>query len=141
MRPLSIEFRPQQARDRSGSRRLLSRGCDTPRVPASEPQDSATWEKLGALMTQIATATEPYWLGIDVMGCVVDAITVSATANSVYLIWAELTDRYELKVEERPEAEAEMRRAASEWLAIRHDAVARERYLDRWRYDICGYER
>jgi hypothetical protein len=34
-------------------------------------------------MAQIATASEPYWLGIDVMGCVVDAITVSAAATSV----------------------------------------------------------
>ena len=110
-------------------------------MAANEPQDSAILENLDALMAQIATANEPYWLGANVLECVVDAITVSATANSVYLIWSELTDRYELKVEERPEAEAEMRRAASEWLAIRHDATARERYLDHWRYDICGYER
>jgi hypothetical protein len=110
-------------------------------VAANEAQEAAMWERLDSLMAQIATANEPYWLGTEVLGCVVDAITVSATANSVYLIWASLTDRYELKVAERPEAEAEMARAASEWLATTNDAAARERYLDHWRYDICGYER
>jgi hypothetical protein len=121
------------AASRDPATALRSRGCNTLHVAPNEPQESAMWERFDALMAQIATNNEPYWLGTNVLGCLVDAIAESTTANSVYLIWADLTDRYEQKVEERPGAEAEMRRAASEWLAVSHDAAARERYLDHWR--------
>ncbi len=111
------------------------------RVTASDPQDGAMWKAFDELMVQIASATEPYWLAAEVGGCVVDAIIDSLPAEYVYLIWASLTDRWERKPDERRDAEAQMRRAATEWLAVRNDAVSRERYFDHWLHDVCGYER
>jgi transcriptional antiterminator Rof (Rho-off) len=99
------------------------------------------WERLDALMEQIASADEPYPIASEVGGCVLDAIIDSLPAEYVYLIWAELTDHWELKPDERAEAETLMRRAATEWLAVRHDATARERHLDRWMFEVCGYKR
>jgi len=34
-----------------------------------------------------------------------------------------------------------MREAASEWLTVKDDTTKRRAYLDRWMYEICGYER
>ena len=90
------------------------------------------WERLDELMPEIASANEPYWLGTQVFVSLVDAITGSVTASRVYQLCADLTDRYELRPQERGETEAVMRQAASEWLAIKEDRAARERYLHRW---------
>jgi hypothetical protein len=97
--------------------------------------------KLDQLMAQIARAKEPYWLAIEAMGYVVDAIPQSLTASDVYRLWGELSDRHELRPEKDTDTEVLMRRAASEWLETKDDPVARDRYLDRWLYDVCGYER
>ena len=107
----------------------------------AEELDPETHRRLNALMAKIASAREPYWLGIEVSGCLYDAIVTSADASRVYQVWGELTDRYELRPEERAETDALMRRAANEWLSVESNAAARDEYLDRWQYDICGHER
>jgi hypothetical protein len=99
------------------------------------------WERLDELMVQVASADEPYGLGGEVCGCVLSAVASSVDASRVYQVWAELTDRYELRPDERGETEELMRRAAREWLAASHEEAARERYLDHWLYDVCGYQR
>jgi len=101
-------------------------------VAANDPQDAALWDRLDELMVQIASASEPYSIATEVGGCVLEAITESVTASRVYQVWAELTDRYELSPDERGETEAVMRRAARDWLAVKHDDAARDRYLDHW---------
>jgi hypothetical protein len=111
------------------------------RVAADDHQFAAVRDRLDELMVQIAGASEPYWIANEVGGLLLDAMTESVAATSVYLIWASLTDRYELKPKERTEAEGEMRQAASEWLVVKDDAAARDRYLDHWRFDVCGYAR
>jgi hypothetical protein len=99
------------------------------------------WEGLDALMEQIASAAEPYRIAARVGGCVLDAIVDSVPAEYVYLVWVGLTDRWELKPDQRVEAEKEMRRAASEWLAAMHDDAARDRHLDHWMFEVLGYKR
>jgi hypothetical protein len=110
-------------------------------VSVDEPQDAGMWERLDALMVEIAAATKPSPIASEVGGCVLDAITESVPAEYVYLIWAGLTDHWELKPDERTEVEALMRRAATEWLAVAHDDAARDRYLDHWMFEVLGYER
>jgi hypothetical protein len=108
----------------------------------------AAWERFARLMAQIAACTDDeqtYWLAIDVSSrdCLgsSDAMENSAEATTGYLIWAELTDRWELKPDERADAAIEMREAASEWLRVKDDTEARAAYLDHWMYEICGYAR
>jgi hypothetical protein len=90
------------------------------------------WEKLDALMAQVAVAEEPYWPAKEVLGCVVDAVVDSPTAARICRLWADLTDRYELRPHERHDADAQMRLTATEWSAIKGDDEACEAYLDRW---------
>ena len=106
-------------------------------------ETSATemWERVDSLMVRIADAEEPYLLGTEVGGCVMDEIVKSVVASRVYRLWGSLTDMYELRPEERREAEALMRRAATEWLAVRDDDAARDKYFDRWLYNVCGHDR
>ena len=99
-------------------------------------------------MTRIAACRDDeqaYWLGSDVSSrdCLgsSDAMVASTDVTHGYLIWAALTDRWELKPDERAEAASAMRDAASEWLTVKDNAAARHAYLDRWMYEICGYER
>ena len=102
-----------------------------------EPPAAESWERFDHLMAQITTENEPYRLGIDALGCLSDALTRSPVVDRAYRLWGELTDRYELRPEERGATEALMRHAASEWTAAQDDA-ARGRYLDRWLYEVCG---
>jgi hypothetical protein len=87
-------------------------------------------------MVRIADAEEPYLLGTEVGGCVLDEIVKSVVASRVYRLWGGLTDMYELRPEARRETEALMRRAATEWLAVRDDDAARDKYFDRWLYHV-----
>jgi hypothetical protein len=103
--------------------------------------DSQTRETFNALAAKVAAAREPYWPAVDLRECLDQAIVRSVEASRLWHIWAELEDRYELNPDKRSEAEDLMRRAAKEWLAVHGDRAARESYLDRWQYDICGYER
>ena len=98
-------------------------------------------DELDRLMARIARTEDPYSLGIEAMGAVVDAIPHSLIASHVYRLWGELTDRYELKPEKRFETQGVMRCAAGEWPATKDDPIARDRYLDHWLDNVCGYER
>ena len=106
-----------------------------------KPSATEIWERVDALMTQVAMEDEPYALGTEVGGCVVDEIAESVVAARVYQLWGCLTDMYELRPGERRETEALMRRAATEWLEVKDDDGARDKYLDHWLYDVCGHDR
>ena len=56
----------------------------------------------------------------------------------LWLIWGALTDRVEVRPEEKAEAVVVMRRAASEWLALDGDPRSRKAYLDRWVFELTG---
>lgn len=61
--------------------------------------------------------------------------------HALWLLWGGLTDRVEVRPDETAEAEAAIRRAASEWLDVADDEPARTAFFDRWLYDEIGYER
>jgi len=107
----------------------------------SDANDAEALRRVDGLIELLTAADEPYWLAVNVMGAARDALVTSLTACHHYRIWAALTDRYELKPDERPEAVAQMQRAALEWLAASDDAAARERYFDKWLFDVLGFER
>jgi hypothetical protein len=62
--------------------------------------------------------------------------------HALWLIWGSLTDWVENRPAEAAKAEAEMRRAAAEWLAVPDDDEALWRpFFDRWVYEEIGYTR
>jgi hypothetical protein len=76
----------------------------------------------------------------DVYGRAVDVWNVISralpddTPGRLYIVWAELTDMWELHVERRGEAETLMREAADEFVAISDYPSELDGYLTRW-YD------
>ena len=86
-------------------------------------------------------ADEPYRVAVEVSNAASEALLTSLTACQHYRTWAALEDWDELTPDERPEAVAAMRRAATQWLIVKEDAAARERYFDDWLYDVLGYRR
>jgi hypothetical protein len=61
--------------------------------------------------------------------------------QALWLLWFGLTDWIEVRPEETDEAEAAIRRAASEWLQVADDEPARAAFFERWLYGELGYER
>jgi hypothetical protein len=100
------------------------------------------WPKqLDDRIAAVAAASNPYEESSFVLGCAVDYLLTSITASRLYQVWAALQDWFDLNVAERPEALAAMRRAASEWVAVKDDPLSRDTYLDHWQYDVLGYKR
>jgi hypothetical protein len=97
--------------------------------------------ELDGRIAAVATARNPYWPALQVMGGAVDYLVSSVIASRLYQVWGALTDRYELQPEGRSETLSEMKRAANEWLAARHSRTAREAYLDHWQYEVLGCPR
>lgn len=81
--------------------------------------DQFVWTRVDELMARCATAKDPYPIVSEIRGCVLDTMPRSVDATSVYLIFGELEDMHDLKPEARRRAEALMRRAANEWLAVK----------------------
>jgi hypothetical protein len=98
-------------------------------------------EELDRRIAAVPAARNPYQAALEVTSCAADLLVSSAVASRLYQLWSALQDWFELKPGEEAEAVAAMRRAATEWLAARDDLMAREAYLDRWQYDVLGYER
>lgn len=91
---------------------------------------------------QLLHTEDPYDIALQFMGDSLDVFTIGEFAGSMYNLWGALTDWVELKPDEQDRAEAEMVRAAREWLALNpRDSNAVGRYFDYWLHDVCGYER
>ena len=72
-----------------------------------------------------------YWRAVDVHSLFSLALPDDAPGR-LYMIWAFLTDRWELAPERRSEAEGLMRDAARDFLAISDYAGELDDYLSRW---------
>jgi hypothetical protein len=67
--------------------------------------DERDWpEELDERIAAVATADNSYEAGLQVMGCAVDYLTTPVIASRLYQVWGDLTDRFELKPDERTEA-------------------------------------
>ena len=96
---------------------------------------------LTAAIAAVSASAEPYWAAVEVHGLSASLMEQFGVAYRLWWMWAALTDRYELKLEERPAAVAAMVRAADEWLAVADDETARDAYLERWMFDELGLSR
>lgn len=103
------------------------------------------------LAVEMATAPEPYSVASQMwslsMGGMLSVGRWSAAPEPHWMIWAAFTDqndfkdlRDKLSPEEKAQAVATMRRAATEWLAVADDRNAWSAYFDHWVYDECGYK-
>ncbi|WP_084259194.1 hypothetical protein [Microtetraspora malaysiensis] len=108
-------------------------------------QDDAVWsaylERTRDLAEQLLRANDPYDVGLELMGETIEVFTIGDWAGSMYTLWGDLTDWVELKPAEEELAQAEMVRAAREWLALNpRDSDAVGRYFDHWLYDVFGHD-
>jgi hypothetical protein len=84
---------------------------------------------------QIAAGGSPSELGIQIWAMTLtDRPEIQVVARPLSLIFGSLTDPVdwpgrEFEIES---AEARIRRATEEWLAVAHDAEGRHRYFERW---------
>src|SRR4051812_38270927 len=72
-----------------------------------------------------------YWRAVDVSNVISRALP-DETPGRLYIVWAELTDMWELHVEKRSKAESLMREAAEEFVAISGYPSELDGYLTRW---------
>jgi len=107
----------------------------------AEENEERVVEVLSTSIAAVSVASDPYWAATDLCGVASAFIVDHPVATSLYLVWSALTDRWELRPRQRDDTVELMRRAAAEWAGVAHDKAAREVYLDRWQYEVCGYAR
>ena len=89
----------------------------------------------------VAGRAKPYTAGRAMRSEALAADDETGQCHALWLLWGALTDWVENKPAEIDEAEAAMRRAATEWLEVADDELRWRPYFDRWLYDECGYTR
>ena len=67
--------------------------------------------------------------------------TADDAAWAHWLIWGALSDWVEARPSERVDAEAAIRDAARDWLAVEGHPIAQGAFFDRLVYEVCGYAR
>jgi hypothetical protein len=77
----------------------------------------------------VAGDVEPYWGTSDIHSALGNALT-EETSATLYLLYCELTDWFELHEGERARAETEMRAVAADWLRRGRSDV--EGFIARW---------
>jgi hypothetical protein len=107
----------------------------------SDAEEAETLKRVDGRIAEVLTADEPYWAAVAVADAASESLVTSNQASHHYRIWMALTDRYELKPDERREAVADMQRAATEWIAANADDAARARWFDQWLYRELGFNR
>ena len=102
-------------------------------VEAAKPADEdEVLRRIDEAIAALPKAEDCYRAAADIATAASDGLTISLPACHHYAIWSELTDRYELKPDERAAALDAMRRAADEWLTAKDDAVQRTKYFEKW---------
>jgi hypothetical protein len=111
--------------------------------PLSNDELSSFLTKIEQSMHAIASgSTDTYEAGRIIWAAAFENSDRSPNvAWPLWLIWGALTDVVEVQPANRATAEAKMRQAAEEWLALpAKDDATRKAYLDRWVYHEIGYE-
>jgi hypothetical protein len=106
----------------------------------AEPNADEILRRIDSLISQVRESEDPYPIACDVADAASRLLVTDLIACGVHMVWSALNDRWELKEDERADAESMMRRAAAEWLSTDGDD-ARLTLLDHWQFDILGYKR
>ena len=72
-----------------------------------------------------------YWKGVELHSLLAQHLPDDVPGR-LYVVWADLTDIWDLSVERRPESAALMREAAHEFLALDGTPSNLDLYLSRW---------
>jgi cold shock CspA family protein len=98
--------------------------------------------ELTPLIAEVPLADHPYWASAVVRNRAADALLTSHLACQLDRMWAGLQDWYELREQEAAEALSAIRQAATEWPEVKDEAVARDRYFERWNETVrTAFER
>jgi uncharacterized membrane protein len=98
-------------------------------------------DDLHTAIAAVSRAQDPYWAAVELHGVCAGLMESFGVAYRLYWLWATLTDRYELRPDQRPAVEATMVRAADEWFLVEADREARDAYLERWLFNELGLTR
>ena len=94
---------------------------------------------------QIADGGDPSELGVQIWSLTMRQFDddVTCVASPLHSIFGSLTDPVDWPGHETeiPAAEAEIRNAAEDWLALAKDRMGADRFLDRWLFEVLGNER
>lgn len=88
----------------------------------------------------LQSQTDVYWRAVDVWNAISEGMYEDKAPGRLYVLWAELTDLWELDI--RPEAEVEgfMREAAQDLLDVGDDSEKLGSYLNRWEGRLASVE-
>ena len=93
------------------------------------------------MIAEIPTSDHPYHASLAVKDVALDAIDTEI-GGELYGMWSVLQDWYELREEDAREALEAMRKAASDWPAVKGDRTARTNYVEQWRSTVsAAFER
>ena len=87
---------------------------------------------IAARLLRESDAEEVYWRGTDLSDLFSNHMVEDYSAGGLYVVWASLTDIWELHLDQRPEAVRLMNDAAREFLAIDDFSVEVGSYITRW---------
>ncbi len=97
-----------------------------------------TVEELDALIEQVPTSDDAYAVAWEVWGGTMGVAGTSEVGHALWLLWGGLTDWAEAGTDQEADAHEAMRRAATEWAAVKDDPAGRDRYFDHWLYESSG---
>ncbi len=86
---------------------------------------------LAARLIDQKSDEDVYWRGVDMQALVGQHLPDDAPGR-LYVLWAELTDVWELDEARRPESVALMREASEDFLALSEGSNDLDAYLTRW---------
>lgn len=91
-----------------------------------------TTQRLADIIARLQESEQPGRLASEVMGALVDSLTVSVVASRLYMIWARLSDFYDLRPDQRANAVRLILGAAGEWLQVAQEQAGCDAYLTHW---------
>jgi hypothetical protein len=92
---------------------------------------------LAALLIEQGADEDTYWRANELMDLFGAHLLDEYFAGRLYVVWADLTDIWELYVERRTESVALMREAARQFLALTGTSNDLDAYLTQW-YERLG---
>lgn len=107
----------------------------------SDPAPQELLREIDVLTAEVAAGRRsPYETANEISGLAARGMVDDSTCSSLFLIWAALTDGFEVGGQTLEEANFEMVRFATEWAKVSREGGGVESLLHRWTYDELGYK-